>query len=81
MGNKNIYYDIGETLTHNCLFNFVCGNRSAGKTYGFKKWAISSWIKTGMQFGYIRRYETEINKGKLDKFFNVLSNQLFKTIN
>lgn len=70
MGNKNIYYDIGETLTHNCLFNFVCGNRSAGKTYGFKKWAISSWIKTGMQFGYIRRYETEINKGKLDKFFN-----------
>lgn len=68
--NKQIYYDIGETLTHNCLFNFVCGNRSAGKTYGFKKWAISSWIRTGRQFAYVRRYETGINKGKLSAFFD-----------
>ena len=67
--DTTIYYNIGETLTHNCLFNFVCGNRSAGKTYGFKKWAIKDYIKSGYQFGYIRRYETEIDKGKLNRFF------------
>lgn len=72
MKNDSIYYDIKQTLTHNCLFNFVCGNRSAGKTYGFKKWAIEDWIKNKNQFGYIRRYESEIDKGKLDKFFDDL---------
>lgn len=67
---ESIYYDINDTLTHNCLFNFVCGNRSAGKTYGFKKWAIKDWIKTKNQFGYIRRYESEVNEGKLERFFD-----------
>ena len=70
MSNKSIYYDINETLTHNCLFNFVCGNRSGGKTYGFKKWAIQDWIKNKRQFGYIRRYETEVDGKKLESFFN-----------
>lgn len=68
--SESIYYDIKETLTHNCLFNFVCGNRSGGKTYGFKKWAIEDWIKRGNQFGYVRRYKTEVDKGKLDRFFD-----------
>lgn len=68
--SSSIYYDINETLTHNCLFNFVCGNRSAGKTYGFKRWAIRDYLRNGNQFGYIRRYESEIDKGKLDKFFD-----------
>lgn len=67
---QSIYYDINETLTHNCLFNFVCGNRSGGKTYGFKKWAIKSYIKDGSQFGYIRRYETEVDGKKLENFFD-----------
>lgn len=74
MKEKSIYYDINETLTHNCLWNFICGNRSAGKTYGFKKWAIKDWIKNKNQFGYIRRYETEVDKGKLDKFFDDIVN-------
>ena len=78
MKEDSIYYDINETLTHNCLFNFVCGNRSAGKTYGFKKWAIKDWIKNKNQFGYIRRYESEIDKGKLDKFFDdIVKNEEF----
>lgn len=66
---ENIYYDINETLTHNCLFNFVCGNRSGGKTYGFKKWAIADYIKRGNQFAYVRRYESEIS-GKIEAFFD-----------
>lgn len=75
--NKNIYYDLGETLTHNCLFNFIIGNRGGGKTYAFKKWAIKDFLKTGNQFVYVRRYETEIKEVK-QKFVNdIVANNEF----
>lgn len=63
-----IWYDINKTLSYNCLFNFIVGNRGAGKTYGFKKWAIKDFLKTGSQFVYVRRYKQELKKIK--KFFD-----------
>lgn len=62
------WYDISRTLSYNCLFNFVIGNRGAGKTYGAKKWAIQDFLKTGGQFIYVRRYKQELNK--ISKFFD-----------
>ena len=56
-----MYYDYHDLLTHNALFNFIVGNRGSGKTFGFKKWAISSFLKTGKQFIYLRRYKSEID--------------------
>lgn len=55
-----MYWDIKEALSYNALFNFVIGNRGGGKTYGFKKWAVEDFIKTGRQFVYVRRYKTEL---------------------
>lgn len=63
------YYDGNRTLTHNCLFNFVVGSRTAGKTFWFKKWAIEDFLKNEMQFVYVRRYAKEIKKSK-PKFFD-----------
>lgn len=63
-----MYYDINRTLSYNCLFNFIVGNRGGGKTYGFKKWAIKSFIKTGKQFVYVRRYKQELKK--ITKYFD-----------
>jgi hypothetical protein len=57
--NPDIYYNFHDLLSHNALFNFVVGNRGAGKTYGGKKWAIKDFLKTGAQFIYLRRYKTE----------------------
>lgn len=62
-----MYYNGFQTLTYNALFNFVIGNRSAGKTFWFKDWAIKDFLKTGNQFIYMRRYKTEIKK--IGKFF------------
>lgn len=62
-----MYWDINKTLSHNCLFNFIVGNRGGGKTYGFKDWAIKDYLKTGSQFVYVRRYDTELKT--TDKFF------------
>lgn len=65
-----MYYSGNEALTHNCLFNFIVGNRGAGKTYWSKEWAIKDFLKNGSQFIYVRRYKEEFNKGKKEKFFD-----------
>lgn len=67
--DPSIYYDGNRTLTHNCLFNFVVGSRTAGKTFWFKKWAIEDFIKNENQFVYVRRYAKELKKAR-PKFFD-----------
>lgn len=62
-----IYWDIGRTLSYNCLFNFIVGARGVGKTYGCKEWAIKDFLKNRNQFVYVRRYKEELKKS--DKFF------------
>lgn len=71
--NPNIYYNFHDLLSHNALFNFVIGNRGAGKTYGFKKWAIKTFLKSGAQFIYLRRYKTEFDDFK--NFFNDIAHE------
>ena len=40
--------------------NFLLGIRGHGKTYAFKDWCISDFLKTGKQFVWIRRYKPQI---------------------
>ena len=54
-----MYIDFSKILSHNMFYNMLVGERGVGKTYGFKDWAINSFLKTGMQFMYIRRYKSE----------------------
>lgn len=71
-----MWWDIKQTLSYNALFNFVVGNRGGGKTYGFKKWAIEDFIKTGKQFVYVRRYKTELSE--FSKYFDdIIANEEF----
>lgn len=63
-----MFWDIGRTLTHNMLFNFIIGNRGGGKSYGAKKKAIENFIKNKEQFGYIRRYRDDLKK-PMEQFF------------
>lgn len=67
---NNIYYDINKTLSKQRLFSFVIGARGCGKTYAFKKRAITNFLKTGAQFIYIRRYETEFPAAEIRNFFD-----------
>ena len=81
------YFDLSGVLSYNALLNFIIGFRSAGKTYAFKDWAIRSWLKTGAQFVYIRRYAVEVDAVKhtlfddiADKYklhFKCLGNTIF----
>lgn len=63
-----MWYNINNTRSRNCLFNFVIGNRGGGKTYGFKEWAIKDFLKSSRQFIYVRRYRQEFKK--ISTFFD-----------
>lgn len=67
-----MYWDITKTLSHQCLFNMILGNRGGGKTYGFKEWAIRDFMKTGGQFVYLRRYTTELRD--ISRFWDDIRN-------
>ena len=74
---NSIYYDFEGLLTKNALINMTLSNRGAGKTYGFTKWAIKDFLRSGKQFVYLRRYGTELKN--CDKFFNaIVSNKEFE---
>lgn len=75
-----MWYDIGKTLTYNCLFNFIIGNRGCGKTYAAKKRAIKLFLEKGTQFVYLRRYKEELDQ-TADSYFNdILVNEEFEGV-
>lgn len=68
--DSSIFWDINRARSYNCMLNFIVGARGCGKTYGFKKWAIADFIKTGAQFAYVRRFKAELAGHDLNKFFD-----------
>ena len=68
-----MYYSRNDLLSYNALFNFCVGSRGTGKTYQFKDWAISDFIKNDNQFVYVRRYKTEFKD--IYNFFDDIINK------
>ena len=59
--SKPRFYDWGATLTRsNADVIMVVGARGYGKTYGFRKQAIKSWIRHGWRFVEVVRHVNEI---------------------
>lgn len=69
--DTSIFWNIRRTLTHNMLINVIVGNRGGGKSYGAKEWAIDNFIKTGEQFGYIRRYKEDLKQPMIQFFKDI----------
>lgn len=49
----------------------IIGMRGGGKTYGAKKWCIRDFLRNGKQFGWVRRFQSELDEA-LKGFFNPL---------
>lgn len=64
------YYSPHRILSRNAMWNMVIGARGLGKTFAFKRWGVRNFLKTGEQFFYLRRYDTE-QHGK-ESFFDDL---------
>ena len=71
------WYDINKTLTYNCLFNFIIGNRGSGKTYGAKKRAVKQFLEKGYQFVYLRRFKEELDETAESYFNDIILNNEF----
>ena len=69
------YYDVDTILSKNRLFNFVVGPRGVGKTYSAKRRVIKNFLTKGKQFVYVRRYDTELKKSEIQKFFDDICNE------
>lgn len=75
-----MWYDVGQTLTYNCLFNFIIGSRGCGKSYALKKRAIKQFLDKGYQFVYLRRYQEELDATAETYFDDVVLNKEFGDI-
>jgi hypothetical protein len=67
-GPKLDYYSFDTIYSYNGVYNFVCGARGLGKTFGIKDKVIQQGIELGWQFIYVRRYKDELKKSR-DTFF------------
>lgn len=75
-----MWYDVGQTLSYNCLFNFVIGSRGCGKTYGLKKRAVKLFLEKGHQFVYLRRYQEELDETAESYFNDIILNEEFPNV-
>ena len=75
-----MWYDIGQTLTYNCLFNFIIGSRGCGKSYAAKKRMIKIFLEKGQQFVYLRRFEAELEETAESYFNDIIRNGEFPDI-
>lgn len=80
---SNFYWDIMKPWSYNCLFNFIIGNRGAGKTYGCLKFCIEQHkksVKKGepWEMLYVRRISSELEnltKTRNGRLFNAVKNE------
>lgn len=64
MKNKEAskFYDGSRLLSYGCTFNMVVGNRTAGKSFYWKQYAVKKFLKDGSQFIYVRRYKNDLKR-------------------
>lgn len=66
MRKKELWWNPARTASYNCLFNFIVGNRGAGKTYGSLKRNVEKFLRSPKhnrhQFVYMRRLKEELKK-------------------
>lgn len=65
------FYNFDKIMSFNAVYNFLCGARGLGKTFGAKEIAIRDAIKTGGEFIYVRRYLTELRRAKASFFADI----------
>lgn len=70
------FYNYGNLLSRNAVFNIAIGPRGDGKTYGAKELAIKNAIRKGEQFILLRRYKTEL--GTRASFFDDIAPNIEK---
>lgn len=79
------FYDLTPILQTNSDYNLIYGERSNGKSYAVKEYAIKRFLENGEQFVLVRRYDTELKRDKMlsywsDMPIDILSNGEYNEI-
>lgn len=72
--DKTKFYNGADLLNANCTINFSVGNRSAGKSYYWKRYCIRRFLKNDEQFIYLRRNQNDIDL-TIKNFFDDISHE------
>lgn len=69
--DNSIFYNYDRVVSYNAFLNLLIGERGVGKTFGASEFVTRQFIKKDYEFIYLRRYKTDLEKGK-KKFFKAL---------
>lgn len=69
---KNNYWNISNILSKNCIYNFIYGERSNGKTYGVLQYGLEQYFKRGSEIAIIRRMDEDFKQKRGASMFNAL---------
>lgn len=72
------YYSYDEIDRTGCNYRIVIGERSDGKTYGFKLKALENYFTNKKQFAYVRRSVEEIKLKRTSQYFADMDDVLKK---
>lgn len=64
------YYNTSKIDKLNCTYNVIFGERSNGKTYALLHKSLVNYNKDGSQFGYVRRWKTDITGRRAQQLFS-----------
>lgn len=67
------YYNTSKIDKKNAVYNLIIGERSNGKTYALLKKVLGIYLKTGSQFGYVRRWKEDITGRRAQRLFSGLN--------
>lgn len=70
------YYSYKDIDATGANYRVIIGERSNGKTYGFKKKVFDHWCETGKQFAYLRRTAEEIMSSRVGNYWNDLTDYI-----
>lgn len=66
------YYSLGPILKYKCLYNFIFGERSNGKSYACLLYGLERYLKQGYEIAVIRRYRENFKSKRGASMFNSL---------
>ena len=66
---KPQFYNLDSILKKGADYNLIFGERSNGKTYAALKYGMETFIKTGKQMAYIRRWREDLRGKRAESLF------------
>lgn len=67
------FYSLSAILKQNADFNMIIGERSNGKTFAALEYGLRSYLTTGKQMAYIRRWKEDYRGKRGENLFSALT--------